>query len=122
MTTRYDIRTVGATNAIEVAVAAQLVVGSHANAWNATTVSAGGTSGPLDTQSTSVVSAFGNVNAATTIMLQVSQNNTNWYDTSHTQVLAGGDDFAFTATIGARYVRLKSSAAATITATIAGCA
>ena len=122
MTTRYDIRTVGTANAIEVAIAAQPTVGSHANAWNATAVAAGGTSAALDTQSTGTVSAFGNANAATTITLQVSQNNTNWYDTSHTQALAGSGDFALTATIGARYVRLKSSAAATITATLAGCA
>lgn len=122
MTTRYDIRTVGTTNAIEVAVAAQPSAGTHANAWSAAAVAAGGISASLDTQSTSTVSAFGNVNAATTITLQVSQNNTNWYDTGHSQVLAGSGDFALTVTIGARYVRLKSSAAVTITATLAGCA
>ena len=122
MTARYDIRQVGTVNAVEVAVVAQPAAGTHANAWSAAAVGAGGTSASLDTQSMGVVSAFGNASAATTITVQVSQNNTNWYDTPHTQALAASGDFAISATLGARYIRLKSSAAATITATIAGAA
>jgi hypothetical protein len=122
MAPRYDIRTVGAANAVEVAVAAQPSVGAHGNAWNGVAVAANGVSAALDTLGTGTVSAFGNASAATTITVQVSQNNLNWYDTVIAQTLASGGDFALHAALGARYVRLRSSGAATITATLAGSA
>lgn len=93
-------------------------LGAQGNGWNAAAVAAGGTSTALDKGSTSVVSAFGNASAATTITIQVSQNNATWFDTAATQVLAGAGDFHITLTTAARYVRLKSSGAATITGTI----
>jgi hypothetical protein len=95
------------------------VVGAHANAWNAAAVGAGGTSASVDCQNTPFVSAFGNASAATTITVQYSQNDVDYYDGPN-QVLGGAGNFRIDATVGARYVRLKSSAAATITATIAG--
>ena len=95
-------------------------VGAQANAWSAAAVSAGAVSTAVDCQSVPNVTAFGNAGAATTITVQVSQDNVNYYDTQTTQALTGAGDFAVSAVIGARYVRLKSSGAATITATIAG--
>jgi hypothetical protein len=107
-------------NALFVSVNAVPVVGAHANAWNAAAVAINGTSNSVDCQYEANITVFGNVSAGTTITLQVSQDNTNWYDSDKTQAPSGAGDFCFSATIGARYIRLKSSAAATITATIAG--
>lgn len=94
-------------------------VGTHANAWSAVAVSAGGESTVIDMQFSPNVSAFGSSSAATTIELRVSQNGTNFYTVSAT-TLAGAGDFGFNIPIGARYARLRSGSAATITATIAG--
>lgn len=97
--------------------------GSQANAWSAAAVGAGGTSTALDAQFTPLVSVFGNASAPTTISLEFSQDNTNWYDVNqagYSIATAGDGDFALTVWVAARYVRMKSSAAATITATIAG--
>jgi len=94
------------------------VVGSHANAWNAASVGANGTSTVIDCQYVSKISAFGNTSGNTTITVQESQDNTNFYDAL---ALAGvNGDFGIQLVSGARYLRLKSSAARTITATIAG--
>lgn len=75
----------------------------------------------VDCQFAPYVSAFGNSSApgGTTITLQFSQDNTNFYNSQVTQVLSGAGDFAVSATVGARYLRLISSGASTITATIA---
>lgn len=93
--------------------------GTHANAWSAAAVGAGGTSASIDTQFTPNISVFGNTDGATTITVQLSQDDANFYDATSTLVTGAGD-FALSATLGARYVRLKSSQARTITATIAG--
>lgn len=94
-------------------------IGAQANAWNAAVVGANGTSAAIDTKDASNVSAFGNVNAATTITVQVSEDNVTFYDTGTTAVLGGASDFHVSIQTGAKYIRLKSSGAATITATIA---
>lgn len=93
-------------------------VGAQANAWNAAAVGAGGTSASIDAGSLSSVSAFGTVDAATTITVQVSEDNAAFYDTATTAVLGGAGDFHVSLETGARYIRLKSSGAATITATV----
>lgn len=92
-------------------------IGKHANAWDAASVDIAGTSTSLDTWSCPFVSAFGNSSAAATITLQYSHDDTNFYD-GPTQVLSGAGNFRIDATCAARYVRLKASAAATITATL----
>lgn len=96
------------------------VVGAHANAWSAAAVGAGGNSASIDCQYTPHISAFGTSNGNTTISLQVSQDDTNFYTAATATVGGGGGDFALNLTIGARYIRLQSSQARTITATIAG--
>lgn len=94
-------------------------VGTHANAWNAAAVAINGLSAVIDVGQTPFVSAFGNVSAATTITLQYSQDGTNFYDGPN-QVLSAAGDFRIDVTTGAARARLKSSAAVTATATIAG--
>ena len=96
------------------------VVGAHANAWSAAAVAAGGNSASIDCQYTPHISAFGTSNGNTTISLQVSQNDTDFYTAATVVVGGGGGDFALNLTIGARYIRLQSSAARTITASITG--
>lgn len=91
--------------------------GLQANAWDAATTGAGGTSSVLDTWSSPFVSAFGNVSGATTITLQFSADNSNFYD-GPTVSPSGAGNFYLSATVGARYVRLKSSNSVTATATL----
>jgi hypothetical protein len=92
--------------------------GSHSNAWNGTAVSAGGVSNPSDDLWYSdMVSFYGNTSAATDLTVQFSANNATWYDSEEKRVAVNGN-FGFTIDCAARYVRLKSSAAVTITATI----
>lgn len=96
----------------------RMPIGVHANAWSAASTGAGGFSSSVDTWCAQAVTAFGNASGATTITLQVSQDGTNWYDSQINQVLSGAGNFCLNATVGARFVRLKSSADVTATATI----
>jgi hypothetical protein len=93
-------------------------IGVHGNAWSAAAVGSNGTSAVLDTWSCPYVSAFGNAGAATTLTLQYSMDGANFFNGPST-TLAGASDFHVDATAAARYVRLLSSAAAAITATLA---
>jgi hypothetical protein len=94
------------------------VVGTEGNAWSAAAVLAAGVSASIDCQYTPNISVFGNVaGGATTLTVQFSQDNVNFYDATNT--VANGD-FSLSGVFGARYLRLKSSNARTITATIAG--
>ncbi len=94
-------------------------VGVEGNAWNAVAVGAGGVSASVDCQYTAFVSCFGVTSAVTVITVQVSQDDVAYYSAFSTTVAPAGD-FYLAGNIGARYVRLRSSAAANITATIAG--
>jgi hypothetical protein len=98
------------------------VVGAQGNAWNNEAVLALGTSIATDCQYCANISVFGTSDSATTISVQVSQDGgfTPWIDTNHSVVLAGAGDFHFSFTSAVRYIRLKSSAPATLTATICG--
>jgi hypothetical protein len=93
-------------------------IGVQGNAWNAASVGSNGTSGVEDTWSCPFVSAFGNANAATTLTLEYSMDGSTFYAGPST-TLSGAGDFHIDATTAARYLRLLSSAAATITATLA---
>jgi hypothetical protein len=107
----------GTSNIGDVDVASVPVVGTQANAWSAASTGAGGTSTAVDCQYAAHVTVFGNTSGASTITIQFSQDNTNFYD-SETTIAANGN-FGKSVTAGARYVRLKSSADVTATATIA---
>lgn len=85
--------------------------------WAAAAVGAGGTSASLEINASAFASAYGNADAATTITLQYSSGDGTFRD-GPSQVLAVAGDFRIDATVGAPVVRLKSSAAATITADI----
>lgn len=95
-------------------------VGTHANAWNAAVTGTNGNSTAIDCQYTPYLSVFGNSNGSTTISVQASQNNSNFYTVDSISIAAGGGDFGGNYLIGARYVRLQSSTSRTVTATIAG--
>ncbi len=92
--------------------------GAHANAANGVVIGVGGFSSIVDTLGNPVVSAFGSTSAATTVTVQVSADGTTFFDTSSTQVLGAAGNFHITLSTAARYVRLKSSASATFTASI----
>lgn len=92
--------------------------GAQANAANAVVIGVGGFSAIVDTLGNPVVSAFGSTSAATTVTVQVSADGVTFYDTSSTQVLGSAGNFHITLSTAARYVRLKSSASATFTASI----
>jgi len=106
--------------AIPVTVSGTTPVGTQGNAWAAAAVLANGTSASIDCQFVPFITAFGSVSANTTITLQVSQDNATFYDALSTKITSAPADFVIFATSGARYTRLKSSAAATITASITG--
>lgn len=93
-------------------------VGIHANAWNNVAVAANGNSTISDLQYQTTVIVFGNSSAAVTLRLQASQDGVNFYTVVSLAVAIG--NFGSTTSWGARYMRLQSSAASTITATIAG--
>ena len=93
-------------------------IGVHGNAWNAASVGSNGTSAVLDAWSCPYISAFGNAGAATTLTLQYSMDGTLFY-AGPSVTLSGAGDYHIDATTAARYLRLLSSAAATITATLA---
>jgi len=116
-----------ATGAMKVSVvdnsgnALSVINGNHGNAWAAAAVAAAGVSAVATMGAgLRVVSAFGNASAATTIMLQYSADGINWYDSGVSKLLAGAGDFAIDVTTAATRLRLRSSAAATITASILG--
>lgn len=109
-----------AGNALNSQITKTPVVGTQGNAWNAASVNAAGTSSAVDCQYQRNISAFGSVDAATTVSVYVSQDNTNFYDSGSSVALGGSGNFHVSLTTAARYVRLQSSGTATITATIAG--
>lgn len=92
-------------------------VGTHGNAWNAASVGAAGKSTAVELHNAFNVTAFGNTSGASTLTLEVSQNGTTWY--AHPTSIAANGDFAQSWQIGAKWARLSSSAAVTITATLA---
>lgn len=96
------------------------VVGAQGNAWSAVTAAATETSTTIDLQYVSSVSVFGQSTAGSTLTVQVSQDDIVWYDSNNSVYAGGGTDFYAAFTTGARYARLKTSDACTITATIAG--
>lgn len=89
----------------------------HGNAWLAVAVGIGGVSNVIDTQSGANVSIYGNTSVSTNITVSGSQDGTNFYTLTTYNTVNG--NFHQMLVTGARYIRLSSSAAATITATIA---
>ena len=96
------------------------VVGSHGNAWNAASPLANGTSTSIDCEKQNNITIFGDVSASCQLKAQFSQNDSDWYDSSQSVWPSGAEDFEFSFTCAARYIRLHTDSAITITATIAG--
>ena len=120
--TDLDIRNLTNVDVVSAEVTVMPVVGTHANASNAqTTVGTNEDSTSVDCRYASKLSAFGVVDQACTISLFCSQDNSNWYDTGVDAVLSGAGDFYISLSdAGARYYKLRYSAASTtVTATIA---
>jgi hypothetical protein len=119
--TTFDRLRVDADKNLLIGLKALPTVGAQANAWNNVAVLADGVSNGVDCQYVSNVVCYGTSSADSVIEFQVSMDNTNWYKTSNTiNVGAGGDFYTSLSNFGGRYVRVSSTAAATITATIAG--
>lgn len=93
-------------------------VGVQGNGWNNAAVAANGVSNAVNIPYQVFVTCFGHVSAATTLTLQISQDGTNFYDTAVTAAPSGAVDFYLGTNIGAAYIRLKTSNAVTITATL----
>lgn len=118
--TSYDRVQIDTTGNLKMNMAALTTVGTHGNAWNNVAVSANGVSPNVDCRYSANIAAFGTASAATVITIQVSQDDVNWYDSSVVSPGASGGFYINDPAFSARFARLKSSAAATITATVAG--
>lgn len=90
--------------------------GVHGNGWNNAATGAGGVSGALDTLNLPFVSVFGTTSGASSLIVQLSQDGTNYYDSEFT--ISANGNFGNHLTSAARFVRLKSTANVTATATI----
>jgi hypothetical protein len=98
-------------------------VGSNVNTgWNNSSLTAASVSTAIDIQWSRTVSVLARATGTGTLVLQVSVDNTNWYTTTTTIVLAGTSDTVVNySDIGARYIRLKSNSIVSgVYATICG--
>lgn len=101
------------------------VCGTHGNAFNnTTTAGADEVSSSVDTQYFSNLSIFGEVDRACVLTIQLSADDTNWYDSEHSLVTEGEGTQPIATTIsgvGARYWRVTCDKAGTVlTVTIMG--
>lgn len=93
------------------------IAGRHGNAWTAVAVAISGVSTAIDASTYPYCTIFGNTSGAATLTVQLSADGTTWYS-SATNTGAVTGNFGVSFTTGARWVRLISNAAVTITATI----
>lgn len=106
-----------------VGVVSSPTFGSHANAWNADSVTASSQSNSIDCQYCSNISIFGTTTGMDQIHVLYSQDNSNFYKSVNNIYPVGGDFSADLIGVGARYLKLEMSSGAspqTITTTIAG--
>lgn len=96
-------------------------VGSQANAWDGAVPGVDGDSAVIDCQYASVITVLINTSGATDITPYISHDNVTFYEDDVNKQWGVDGDKVFTFSLGARYVRLRNSTAAiTITATVAG--
>lgn len=90
------------------------------NLWNNSTVAINGVSNSvlLTTLNVKQLTFYGSVNSATTLTVQYSNDNTNYFSSQNSYKITGinGADFGFTINCNANFIRLISSNASTITA------
>lgn len=78
--------------------------------FNGTSTGANGTSATITSSLyNSNYTFYGNVNAATDLVVQISGDGSHWYDTQYTYTSSGSGDFGFNTVLSAEYVRLKST-------------
>lgn len=109
------------TGSLTADIAIMPVIGIQANAWSAAaTVTAGATSNAIDCQYTYNLSIFGTVDTTSVITVQISQDDTTYYNHSATITMTAAGTFHRLFDNAARYTKLSIDTTATITATIAG--
>lgn len=109
------------TGSLTADIAVMPVVGTQANAWSASaTVTAGATSNVIDCQYTYNLSIFGTVDTTSVITIQISQDDTTYYNHSANITMTASGTFHRLFDSAARYAKLSIDTTATITATIAG--
>ena len=109
------------TGSLTADIAVMPVIGIQANAWSANaTVTAGATSNAIDCQYTYNLSIFGTVDTTSVITVQISQDDTTYYNHSATITMTAVGTFHRLFDNAARYTKLSIDTTATITATIAG--
>lgn len=94
--------------------------GSEGNLWDNVAVSANGTSTAFDACNATMVSIVGNTSTATNLSLELSLDNSNYYSSMWSIPSANGNFHLELNHLGAKWLRLKSSASATITASAGG--
>jgi len=67
------------------------------------------------------VSIFGHASDATTIAILVSNDNTTYYKTQYTYIITQDSDFGFSLILPFKYLKLSSSNATTISASVCFC-
>ena len=109
------------TGSLTADIAVMPVIGTQANTWSAAaTVTAGATSNAIDCQYTYNLSIFGTVDTTSVITVQISQDDTTYYNHSATITMTASGTFHRLFDNAARYTKLSIDTTATITATIAG--
>jgi hypothetical protein len=120
--TGLDVNLLGGTASAPYYCTPGVEVGANVNTgWSNSSLTATSVSTAIDIQWARTVSVLARASGTGTLVLQVSVDNTNWYTTTTTIVLAGTSDTVVNLNdVGARYVRLKSNSIVTgVFATIA---
>lgn len=92
-------------------------LGTHGNIWNDASTGVATNGDVVNTFNSPFVSAFGHVDAASTLTLMLSADGSHFY-AGPTVTTSGAGDFYINATVGCQYVTLQSSASVTATASI----
>ena len=93
--------------------------GSQANLWDGASVILSNNSSVANVSSYKVITIFGHSDGVDAVLLQVSEDNSNFY--THSELLPGANGyFAKDITSAVKYVRLEATASNTITATCLG--
>lgn len=79
--------------------------------WNASQSGINGYSAicNLTNKDNSIISIYGSVDNATTLVIQFSYNGITFYDTMYSYVINSGGDYGFSLSLSANYIRLKST-------------
>ena len=95
-------------------------IGSHANLWNAAATGINGDSASIDCRYCKTLTATFNTDGATDLTCYVSANDSTFYENDAVKLWAVNGDGCITFDCGMRYVRFRSSAAVTCTASLMG--